>query len=170
MNETRNGLPEELLEPSIRELPERRRRFLLQVLKGFKVSPEDFDAQAIAQYWFTEANETLTVAGHLVEKGDYSYALFFGHLAVEKELKGLHAIRRGRHAPPIHNLLRLAKATGLEPDEAQAEVLIRITAFNIEARYPDLKREFRHKCTFQYATEQMAAIREVLAWLKSHLT
>jgi HEPN domain-containing protein len=57
------------------------------------MSPEDFDAQAVAEYWFAEAEETLTVADHLVEKGDYSYALFFGHLAVEKELKELHALR-----------------------------------------------------------------------------
>jgi HEPN domain-containing protein len=110
----------------------------------------------------------LTVADHLIEKGDYSYAVFFGHLAVEKELKDLHAIKRGDHAPPIHNLLRLAKATGLEPDEAQTEALIRITAFSIEARYPDPKGDFRRKCTPDYAAEEMAAIKEVLAWLKSH--
>lgn len=134
------------------------------------MSPEDFDTQAVAQYWFAEADEALTVAGHLIEKGDYSYALFFGHLAVEKELKGLHALRRGHHAPPIHNLLRLAKAADLEPDEAQTKALLRITAFNIEARYPDPKRDFRHKCTAEYAAEQMTAIREVLAWLKSHRT
>ena len=126
----------------------------------------DFDPQVAAQYWFTEAQETLTVADHLMEKGDFSYALFFGHLVVEKELKGLHAIRQGQHAPPVHNLLRLAKAAGIEPDEAQTEVLIRITAFNIEARYPDPKGDFRRRCT----AEQMATIREVLAWLKSHLT
>ena len=132
--------------------------------------PQEFDARAVAQYWFTEAEETLTVANHLIEKGDCSYALFFGHLAVEKELKGLYAIRRGRHAPPIHNLLRLTRAAGIEPDEAQTEVLIRITAFNIEARYPDLKRDFRRRCTSEYATEQMVAIREVLTWLKSHRT
>jgi len=134
------------------------------------MSPDGFDAQAVAQYWFAEAEEALTVAGHLVEKGDYSYALFFGHLAVEKELKGVHALRCGRHASPVHNLLRLAKAAGLEPDEEQTEVLLRITAFNIEARYPDPKRDFRRKCTADYAVEQMAAIREVLAWLKSHRT
>jgi HEPN domain-containing protein len=98
----------------------------------------------------------------------YMYALFFGHLAMEKELKGLHAIRQGQHAPPIHNLLRLAKAVGLEPNEAQTDLLIRITAFNIEARYPDPKRDFRRNCTVEYAAEQMAAVREVLAWLKSH--
>jgi HEPN domain-containing protein len=124
------------------------------------MSPEEFDAQAVAAYWFAEASEALTVADHLIERGDYSYALFFGHLAVEKELKGLHALRRGQHAPPIHNLLRLAKAAGVEPDQAQTELLLRITAFNIEARYPDLKHDFRRKCTAEYTAEQMTAIRE----------
>jgi hypothetical protein len=65
--------------------------------------------------------------------------------------------------------LRLAKAAGLEPNEAQTEVLIRITAFNLEARYPDPKRDFRRRCTAEYVAEQMATIREVLAWLKSYL-
>ncbi len=133
------------------------------------MSPEAFDARAVAQYWFAEAEDALTVADHLVEKGDFSYALFFGHLAVEKELKGLHAIRQGQHAPPIHNLLRLAKAAGLEPNAAQTELLVRISAFNIEARYPDPKRDFRRNCTAEYTAEQMAAIREVMAWLKSRL-
>lgn len=120
-------------------------------------APDDFDAQAVAQHWFTESDEALVVASHLIEKGDYSYALFFGHLAVEKELKGLHAIRQGRHAPPTHNLLRLAKAAGLELSESRTEVLVTITAFNIESRYPDFRRDFRRKCTLDYTDEQMAA-------------
>lgn len=134
------------------------------------MSPEVFDARAVAQYWFAEAEDALIVADHLIEKGDYSYALFFGHLAVEKELKGLHAIRQGQHAPPIHNLLRLAKAAGLEPNEAQTELLVRISAFNIEARYPDPKRDFRRNCTAEYVAEEMAAIREVMTWLRLHRT
>jgi HEPN domain-containing protein len=123
-----------------------------------------------AQYWFTESEETLMVADHLVANGDYSYALFFDHLAVEKALKGLCAIRQGQHAPPIHNLLRLAKEAGLEPDETQTETLLRITAFNIEARYPELRRDFRRRCTAAYTAQQMAAIQKVLAWLESHRT
>ena len=110
------------------------------------------------------------MAGHLIEKADYSYALFFGHLAVEKVLKGLHAIRRCQHAPPIHNLVRLAKAADIELNEARTEALLRITAFNIEARYPDLKHGFRQRCTPEYAGEQMMVIREMCEWLKSHLT
>jgi HEPN domain-containing protein len=126
-----------------------------------------FDAQSVAEYWLTEAEESLRVAEHLVEKADYSYALFFGHLAVEKSLKALYALRFKEHAPPIHNLLRLARAVGLELDEARADALIRITAFNIEARYPDMKRDFRRACTPEYTAHQMAAIKEILEWLQS---
>ena len=102
-------------------------------LPNESANSESFDSAAIARYWFTEAEETVAVADHLIEKGDYSYALFFGHLAVEKELKGLHALKQGQHAPPIHNLLRLAKAVGIELDKTKTDILIRITAFNIEA-------------------------------------
>ena len=42
------------------------------------------DIKAIESFWITEAKEALQVADHLVEKGDNSYALFFGHLAIEK--------------------------------------------------------------------------------------
>jgi hypothetical protein len=41
-------------------------------LSDESMSSGDFDARAVAQYWFAEAEETLTVANHLIEKGDYS--------------------------------------------------------------------------------------------------
>ena len=126
-----------------------------------------FDAVSVANYWLTEAEESLRVAEHLVEKTDYSYALFFGHLAIEKLLKALYALRLKGHAPPIHNLLRLARTLGLELDQVQTDALIRISAFNIEARYPDMKRDFRRTCTPEYTDQQMAAIKEMFAWLRS---
>jgi HEPN domain-containing protein len=125
-----------------------------------------FDAKSVADYWLTEAEESLRVAEHLVEKADYSYALFFGHLAVEKSLKALYALRFKEHAPPIHNLLRLARIVDLALDEARADALIRITAFNIEARYPDMKRDFRRACTPEYTEQQIAVIKEMLEWLQ----
>jgi len=45
--------------------------------------------------------------------------------------------------------------------------LITITAFNIESRYPDLKRAFRDRCTPEFTACQMATIKEVFAWLRS---
>ena len=42
---------------------------------------KDLDIETIKRYWVAEAEEGLNVAGHLLEKEDYSYALSFGHLA-----------------------------------------------------------------------------------------
>ncbi len=132
-------------------------------------SASQFDAKRVADYWLTEAREALSVAEHLVEKTDYSYALFFGHLAIEKLLKALYALRLKEHAPPIHNLLRLARTLDLKLDQVQTDALIRISAFNIEARYPDMKRDFRRICTPGYTAQQMAVIQEMFTWLQSQL-
>jgi len=53
-------------------------------------------------------------------------------------------------------------------DEQQSS-FIRITAFNLEARYPDYKKEFRKKCTQQFTRIELEKIREVIKWLKSKL-
>lgn len=130
---------------------------------------EKFDVDRIKTYWLTEAKEALQVADHLIEKADYSYALFFGHLAIEKMLKALYAAKVQEHAPPIHNLLRLARGAGLELDETRTDALVTITAFNIEARYPDMKRAFRQKCTPEYTGHQMIRIKELFEWLRSQI-
>jgi HEPN domain-containing protein len=49
------------------------------------------DKNEIVDYWIAEAEESLDVAQHLFEKEDFSYALFFGHLAVEKIIKAVLA-------------------------------------------------------------------------------
>jgi len=104
-----------------------------------------------------------------LEKGDYSYALFFGHLAIEKILKALYVIEHKEHAPQLHNLVRLTKESGLEPDEHQIDALIRITTYNIEARYPDIKSAFRKKCTSEFTMKEMDLIKEIFRWIKSRL-
>ncbi len=126
----------------------------------------NFDDEKIISYWITESNEAVDVAAHLLEKEDYSYALFFGHLAVEKMLKALFVRCHNKHAPPIHNLVRLANLCEICIDEKRVEQLLVITSFNIEARYPDITREFRKKCTREFAAENMADILEVIKWLK----
>ena len=127
------------------------------------------DIEKLKAFWVTEAEEALRVAAHLMEKEDFSYALFFGHLALEKMLKGICVNRLKDHAPPIHNLVRLAGIAGLEVDEKTENALIMVTGFNIESRYPDFKRSFRKKCTQKFTIEQMNEIKRVFKWLRSHL-
>ena len=127
------------------------------------------DQKRIVEYWRTEADESLGVMEHLFEKRDYSYALFFGHLAVEKILKALFVQNNGPDVPRTHNLLRLARAVEVELSEQAQHDLIRITVFNLEARYPDYKRNFRKKCTREFSEVETATIKEVFSWLKSML-
>ena len=45
----------------------------------------------VVQYWLELAEEDWPVAEHLLASGDYHYALFFGHLYLEKLLKGIRS-------------------------------------------------------------------------------
>lgn len=133
------------------------------------MAKEETDFQEVKKYWLIESEEAIKVADHLMEKGDYSYSLFFGHLAIEKILKALYVVEHKEHAPPLHNLVRLAKVAGLELDEYRLDALIRITSYNIESRYPDIKAAFRKKCTADFTIKEMQKIKENFQWIKSRL-
>ncbi|PKL51559.1 MAG: DNA-binding protein [Nitrospira bacterium HGW-Nitrospira-1] len=127
------------------------------------------DIAKVRDFWMEEAAEALQAAWHLHEKKDYSYALFFGHLAVEKILKALYAVRKGEQSPYIHNLVRLAALSDIPLSSGQKMLLIQITDFNLEARYPDEKRSFRKKCTEDFTKDMLNKTEEVFQWLKSML-
>jgi HEPN domain-containing protein len=130
---------------------------------------DKFDSAQVTSFWIAEAEEALQVAENLVASKDYSYALFFGHLAIEKILKALHAHQLNRHAPPIHNLVGLASTLDLPLSDSRKAALARVTTFNIQARYPDFKRAFRKKCTPTYTARQLASIQGLFKWLRSQL-
>jgi HEPN domain-containing protein len=127
------------------------------------------DIQRIKDYWIKEAAESLQVTRHLFEKKDYSYSLFFAHLAIEKILKAIYISRKNEHAPFIHNLQRLAELSDIQLSDEQRDALIRITTFNLESRYPDEKRSFRKKCTKKFTKKEIEETEEVFKWLKSIL-
>ncbi|MEA3466479.1 MAG: HEPN domain-containing protein [Thermodesulfobacteriota bacterium] len=90
------------------------------------------------KHWRAGAVEDWAVACDLVERGTIRHGLFFAHLALEKTLKG-HVCRTNADiAPPIHNLLRLAKKASLSFDLQHRNLLAEVNSFNIEGRYPEL--------------------------------
>ena len=67
------------------------------------------DKEKKVAYWIKTAENDSVVTGHLFEKGDYPYALFFGHLTIEKLLKAIF-VRKIRRTPPYtHRLTYLAE-------------------------------------------------------------
>jgi HEPN domain-containing protein len=120
-------------------------------------------------YWVISANHDWTVAGHLFEKQDFSYALFFGHLALEKLLKAIFAKDHDETPPFSHRLPYLAEKAGLELSSKQLELLEAVTDFNLEARYPDEKFTFQKKCTKEFTSEYLQQIEEMIVWLRKLL-
>jgi len=70
----------------------------------------------------------------------------------------------------MHNFLRLAKLAGITVPDDKIDALLEITAFNIEARYPDFKRPFRKKCDVDYVGIQIKIIKEVYQSLQKQRT
>jgi len=74
-----------------------------------------------------------------------------------------------KHAPPIHNLYRLAEISEMEISDEYADWFDTITSFNINARYNDFKREFFKQCTREYANLWIGRIKLLKEWISQKL-
>lgn len=130
------------------------------------------DNVGLMNYWIESAEDDFESMLVLYEKKRFTHSLFFGHLMIERLLKGLFAKQNPEqpHAPKSHNLLFLAKKCNLEMDNNKENILDHITKFNTEARYEDEKREFHRQCTKDFTTSQIEIIKEIQKWLKEKLT
>ncbi|MDP2036261.1 MAG: HEPN domain-containing protein [Ignavibacteria bacterium] len=120
-------------------------------------------------YWIDSAEIDYKAMINLFESKDYAWALFLGHLVIEKLLKGLIV----KHDPLLltktHDLNKLASLSNQELNEEQKDILDEITLFNLETRYPDYKLEFYKKCTKEYTTASIEKILGLRTWLKNQL-
>lgn len=127
---------------------------------------QKLNIQEIINYWEKGADRSFDTAEFLYKGKRYSDCLFFCHLMLEKLLKGLVAQRTKQHAPYLHELDILAKKTGLPLTDLQIEQLKIISAFNIAARYDNIKESFYKKATKQYAEEYFNISKELFLWIK----
>lgn len=119
-------------------------------------------------YWQTLAESDLEVARRFLQRGEnLHYCLFFGHMSLEKLLKGLIVARTQEMPPKIHDLIKLAEKANLNLDEQRKEKLDTFNDFNLETRYPDYKFSFYKRCTEQFVLEQFGHIEGVYSWIKA---
>ncbi|MFC2130568.1 HEPN domain-containing protein [Bacteroidota bacterium] len=125
----------------------------------------------IIQHWIETAENDLQAAESNFNSGHYDWALFIGHLVIEKILKA-HWVKYNQqlNPPRTHNLVRLAKQSIIELSREQEDFLGLVTTFNIEARYPEFKQEFYRIATKEFTTKNLIKIKELYQWLKSLLT
>ncbi len=129
----------------------------------------DFDVEKTVTYWVEGAQYDIGVAKSLFQKRKYPYALFFGHLALEKLLKALVVRNTKKHAPYTHSLPLLASKLNLTIPDKTEKQLLRFMEFYLEARYPEEQRVYYKKCTKEFAQQNLKDIKKVFKWLKEQL-
>ena len=129
----------------------------------------ELDIDKIVRYWVESSNEDYNAMLTLYRSKIYHWALFMGHISIEKLLKAYFVKNNQKHAPFTHNLYRLAEVSNMEISEKYTEWLFKITTFNLNARYDDYKKEFYFLCTADFTKEWIEKIEKLQQWIKQKL-
>ena len=129
----------------------------------------NIDIDKVVNYWVISSDDDFKAMNNLFDSKDYCWALFIGHLVIEKLLKAYFTKKNKRHAPFIHNLYRLAELNEIELTEEYSNWLDKITSFNLNTRYDDYKKNFHSLCTEDFANEWIEKIKIIRTWIKQML-
>lgn len=121
------------------------------------------------EYWVKISEMDIPVMEHLYQSGDYNYALFIGHLVLEKIIKAHYVKSNSKSPPKIHDLVKLALKSEIKLDDDKIKFLLNVNSFNINARYPEEKLSFYKSCTKEFCFENIEKIKELYLWLKSQI-
>lgn len=114
---------------------------------------------AVLNYWKESSAQNFDTMQHLFEAKDYSWALFLGHLVIEKLLKAIYVKKHQRHSIFSHDLLRLADKISLKLTDEQMDWLDEISTYNLNARYDNYKQDFQKMCTEEFTLDRINRIK-----------
>ncbi|MDD3568424.1 MAG: HEPN domain-containing protein [Bacteroidales bacterium] len=125
--------------------------------------------EEIIDYWKDSSDQNYATMNNLLKSRDYSWALFIGHLVIEKLLKAHYVKNQKKHALYTHDLLRLSSKCGLKVSSEFEEWLDDISTFNLNARYDNYKRDFNKLCTKEFTAVWVQRIEKIREWLIQEL-
>lgn len=128
------------------------------------------DRDRYVTYWLKESEKDVSAMRSLFENGHRTWALFVGHLVLEKLLKALYVKNVDIQVPRIHNLVKIGRDSGLKLTDDQEDFLLEVTTYNLKGRYPDYKQSFYKKATIEFTMDRIERIEEMRKWLKELLT
>ena len=130
---------------------------------------ELIDKQRILDYWIESSDKDFKTMVDLYQTKNNSWALFIGHLVIEKLFKALYVKNKNDYPPMIHDLRRICEKADIKPSESRKIILDTISRFNINARYDDYKQSFYLLCNDNFTTEWIEKIKECRLWIKTML-
>ena len=128
-------------------------------------------SEKLFNYWIEGSEKNFDDMVAIFNAKRYDWALFLGHLTLEKLLKAIYAKTHVDKpiAPKIHDLVKLAQYSDIPLDKEQTRKLASINNFCIEARYTNEKSNFYKVCTKEFAEQKINEIKELRKWLKEKL-
>ena len=72
------------------------------------------DVEKVYQYWLSSSDKDYEVLLNLFQSRNYNWALFLGHIVLEKLIKAYFVKHNGTHAPYSHDLRLLVKKCEIE--------------------------------------------------------
>ncbi|MBI4646782.1 MAG: HEPN domain-containing protein [Bacteroidia bacterium] len=123
------------------------------------------NVNTIIKSWEISSQENFDTMIDMYNSKRYNWALFLGHLCLEKLLKAYYVKVHQNHSPYSHSLLHLAKLTNMELTDEQKTDFATITTFNINARYDDYKQSFFVKCTKEFSDKWVEIIKKHRLWM-----
>jgi HEPN domain-containing protein len=130
---------------------------------------ETIDIEKAFNHWISTSDKDFQTMTLLYNSKDYSWALFIGHIVIERLLKACVVKETLRHAPFTHDLSKLSKLAKLTLSEEHLDWLDTITTFNLNARYDTYKAAFYGKCTPDFTTEWIDNIKILRTWIMEKL-
>jgi HEPN domain-containing protein len=127
------------------------------------------NVEKIIEYWKKSSDQNYATMNNLLKSKDYSWALFIGHLVIEKLLKAHYVKTHNKHSLFTHDLLRLSSKCELEVSIEYEEWLDNISTFNINARYDNYKQDFFKLCTKEFTAVWVQRIEKIREWLIQEL-
>lgn len=130
---------------------------------------KNINVDKIVGFWLETSDDDYKTMTNLFSTKDYHWALFIGHLVLEKLLKACVVKETANNPFFTHDLTKLAKITGYDFSEKQLDWLDTITTFNLNARYDSYKKAFYQKCTYNFTKEWFDNLNTLRIWIKEQL-
>jgi HEPN domain-containing protein len=127
------------------------------------------DIEKICNHWITTSDNDFSTMLNLYNSKDYHWALFVGHIVIERLIKAAVVKNTKDNAPFTHDLRRLSQLSQIAFKDEHIIWLDTITTFNINARYDSYKQAFYKKCTPEFTSEWISNIKELREWIKARL-
>ncbi|MDR3297707.1 MAG: HEPN domain-containing protein [Prevotellaceae bacterium] len=127
------------------------------------------NVEKVFQHWISSSDKDFEAMMKMYQSEYYNWALFLGHIVLEKLIKAYHLKATSTHTLFSHDLRLLANRSGLNMPQDMALQLDVITGFNINARYDSFKEDFYKRCTPEYTAEWIDKIKDLQLWIKAKL-